>query len=170
MYECLELGYKESWAPMNWCFWSGVGEYSWQSLGLQWDQISRSKRISVLNILWKNWCWSWSSNILASWCKELTHWERPWCWERLKAREEGMTESEIVGWHHWLNGHEFEQVKGAGNGQGSLACYRSWSHKVSDMTEWLNWNEVGSKLEYFKNYQGDSNMEHMLGTRDHLLL
>ena len=42
---------------------------------------------SVLNIHWKNWCWSWSSNTLATWCEELTHWKRPWCWERLKAGE-----------------------------------------------------------------------------------
>ena len=38
---------------------------------------------SVLNIHWKGWCWSWNSNTLASWCKELTHWKRPWCWKRL---------------------------------------------------------------------------------------
>ena len=39
----------------------------------------------ILNIHWKNWCWSWNSNTLATWCKELTHWKRPWCWERMKA-------------------------------------------------------------------------------------
>ena len=42
---------------------------------------------SILNIHWKYWCWS--SNTLATWCEELTHWKRPWCWERLKAGEEG---------------------------------------------------------------------------------
>ena len=42
---------------------------------------------SVLNIHWKDWCWSWNSNTLATWCKELTHWKRPWCWERLEAGE-----------------------------------------------------------------------------------
>ena len=41
----------------------------------------------VLNIHWKNWCWSWISNTLATWCEELTHWKKPWCWERLKAGE-----------------------------------------------------------------------------------
>ena len=41
----------------------------------------------VLNIHWKDWCWSWSSNTLATWCEELTHWKRPWCCERLKAGE-----------------------------------------------------------------------------------
>ena len=55
--------------------------------------------------------------------------------------EKGTTEDEMVGWHHWLNGHEFEQVLGVGDGQGSLACCNSWGHKELDMTEWLNWTE-----------------------------
>ena len=53
-----------------------------------------------------------------------------------------MTKNEIVGWHHWLNGHEFEQVPGDGEGQGSLACFSPRSHKEWDMTEWLNNNLV----------------------------
>ena len=66
------------------------------------------KRKSGLNILWKNWCWSWNSNILATWCEELIHWKRPWCWERLKTEETGATEDEMVDWHHWCDGHMFE--------------------------------------------------------------
>ena len=62
----------------------GVGEDSWESLGWQGDPTSLSWRKSVLNIHWKDWCWSWNSNTLATWCEELTHWKRPWCWERLK--------------------------------------------------------------------------------------
>ena len=54
----------------------GVGEDTWESLGLQGDQTSQSERKSVLNIHWKDWCWSWNSNNLATWCKELTHWEK----------------------------------------------------------------------------------------------
>ena len=46
-------------------------------------------RKSVLNIHWKDWCWSWGSNTLATWCEEWTHWKRLWCWERLKAGGEG---------------------------------------------------------------------------------
>ena len=49
-----------------------------------------------------------------------------------------MTEDKIVGWHHRLNGHEFEQALGDGEGQGSLACFSPWSHKESDMTKLLN--------------------------------
>ena len=52
----------------------------------------------VLNIYWKDWCWSWNCNTLATWCKELTHWERPWCWERLKAGGEG----DNRGWDGWM--------------------------------------------------------------------
>ena len=55
-------------------------------------------RRSVLNIHWQDWCWSWNSNTLATWCKELTHWKRPWCWERLKARGE-VTSRE---WDSWI--------------------------------------------------------------------
>ena len=58
----------------------GAEENSWESLGLQGDQISQSKMKSTLNIHWKSWCWSWSSNILYIWCKEPTHQKRLWCW------------------------------------------------------------------------------------------
>ena len=63
----------------------GVGEDSWESLGLQGDPVSPSKRKSVLNIHWKDWCWGWNSSTLAAWCDKLTHLRRPWYWERLKA-------------------------------------------------------------------------------------
>ena len=67
----------------------GVGEDSWESLGLQGDPTCQSWRKSVLNIHWEDWCWSWNSNTLATWCKELTHWKRLWCWGKLKAGGEG---------------------------------------------------------------------------------
>ena len=75
----------------------GVGEDSWQSIGLQGDQTSPSWRKSILNIPWKDWCWSWISNTLPTWCKELTHKKRPRCWERLK---EG--EGDDRGWDGWM--------------------------------------------------------------------
>ena len=81
--------------------------------------------------------WGWSCNTLATWCKELTYWKRPWCWERLKAGGEGTTENEMVGWYHWLNGYEFEQALWVGDGQGSLA-YCSLRVTELDMTERLN--------------------------------
>ena len=76
----------------------GVEEDSWESLGLQGDPSSSSQRKSVLNIHWKDWGWSWNSNILASRCKKLTHWKRPWYWERLKAGGEG----DDGGWDGWV--------------------------------------------------------------------
>ena len=72
--------------------------------------------------------WSWSSNTLATWCEELTHWKRPWYWERLRAEEKEMTGEEMIGWYHWLNRHEFEQALGDGEGQGNLACCNPWGH------------------------------------------
>ena len=74
----------------------GVGEDSWGSLGLQ-DQTSQSQSKTVLNIHRKDWCRSWSSNTSATWCKELTHWKRPWCWEILKAEE-----GDDRGWDGWM--------------------------------------------------------------------
>ena len=65
--------------------------------------------------------------------------EKPWCWEKLKAGE-GLSE---VGWHHRLNGHEFEQAPGVGDGQGGLVSCSPWGHKQLDTTE-LNWTELTS--------------------------
>ena len=62
---------------------------SWESLGLKGDQISQSYRKSTLNIHRKDWCRSWNSSTLATWCEELIHWKRPWCWKRLKVGGEG---------------------------------------------------------------------------------
>ena len=58
-----------------------------------------------------------------------------------RQEEKGMTEEEMVGWHHWLDGHEFEQTPGVGDGQGSLAYCNPWGHKQSDMTQQLNWTD-----------------------------
>ena len=63
-------------------------------------------------------------------------------------QEKGITEDEMVEWHHWLNGHEFESALGVGDGQGSLACYSPWGHKESDMPKWLNWIDVNFTLTF----------------------
>ena len=67
----------------------GVGEDSWESLGLQGDPTSPFWRKSALGFLWKEWCQSWNSSTLATSCEELTHWKRLWCWEGLGAGGEG---------------------------------------------------------------------------------
>ena len=109
---------------------------------------------------WKDWCWIWSSNTLATWSEELSHWKRLWCWERLKVGGEGTTVDEMAGWHHWLNGHEFEQNQGDNEGQGSLMWFSPWGCKQLDMTEWLNNNfpygpTITSIHDYLKNHSFD---------------
>ena len=81
------------------------------------------------------------SNTLATSYEELTHWKRPWCWEDWGQEEKGMTEDEMAGWHHRLNGYEFEWTLGVGDGQGGLACCDSWGRRESDTTE-QNWTEL----------------------------
>ena len=98
--------YKEGWALKNWCFWFAVLEKTLES-PLDNKEI---KPINPKGNQWKNQCWSRSSNTLANWCEELTHWKRLWGWERLKAKGEGGNIRQHVGWHHWLNGHEFVQT------------------------------------------------------------
>ena len=96
---------------------------TWESLG-QGEQTSQSWRKSVLNIHWKDWCWSWSSNSLATWCEEQTHWKNPDAGKHLRQEVKGTTEDEMVAWHHWFSGHEFEQTPGDGEGQGRLPSAR----------------------------------------------
>ena len=78
--------------------WCWRREDSWESLGLRGDPPSPSWRRSVLSVHWKDWCWSWNSNTLATWCNELTHLKRLWCWESLKVGEEGGDR----GWDGWM--------------------------------------------------------------------
>ena len=76
----------------------GVGEDSWESLGLRGDPTSPFWRKSALGFLWKEWCWSWNSRTLTTSCEELTHWKRLWCWEGLGAGGEG----DDRGWDGWM--------------------------------------------------------------------
>ena len=155
-----ELDHKERRALKNWCFWTMVLEKTI-------ERPLDSKEIkSVLNIHWEDWCSSWSSNNLAIWCEELNHWKDPDGWERLKAggeeddrgwdgwiasptqwkdwrqKEKGMKECEMVGWHHRLDGHEFEQPPGVGYEQESLGHCSPWGWKEPVTTKWLNWTEL----------------------------
>ena len=120
----------------------GTGEDSWESLRLQGEPTSQSSRKSVLNIHWKDWCWSWNSHTLATWLKNWLIWKDPDAGKDWRQEEKGMTEDEMVGWHQWrLNGHEFEYTLGVGDVQGSLACCSTWGRKESDMAELLKWTE-----------------------------
>ena len=119
----------------------GVGEDSWESLELQGDLTSPFWRKSVLGFLWKDWCWSRNSSTLATSCEELTHWKRPWCWERLGAGGEG----DDRGWDGWMASLTWWTWVWVDSGSwwwtGGLACCGSWGHKELDTTERLNWTE-----------------------------
>ena len=125
----------EEFIPSN----CGAGEDSWESLGMQGDQTSQSKS--------KSWIFIGRTDTKAEapifWPPDAKSWlirKYPDTRKDWKQEEKRMTEDEIVGWHHWLNGHEFKQGLGDGEGQGSLVCYSPWGHKESDMTEQLNNN------------------------------
>ena len=126
----------------------GVGENSWEFLGLQGNPISQSYRRSVLNVHWINWCWSWNSNTLATWCEVLTHLKRPWCWERLKAWGEGDDRgwdgwmSSLTQWTWvWVNSRSWSwtRIPGVLWSMGSQRVGHNWA------TE-LNWTEPGGTV------------------------
>ena len=137
-----ELDHKEGWTLKNWCFWTVVLEKTLKSpldckeikpvhpKGNQpWIFTGRTDVEAEAPILWlpdvKNWLLGKDPDAGKDWRQE----------------EKGTTEDEIVGWHHWLNGHEFEQAPGVGDGQGSLVYCSPWGHSQSDTTEWLNWTD-----------------------------
>ena len=135
-----ELDYKESWALKNWCFWTVVLEKTLESpldckeiqlvhpKGDQsWVFIGRTDVKAETPILWPPHVKSWLI------------WKDPDARKDWGQEEKGTTEDEMVGWHHWLNGHEFEWTPGVGDGQGGLACYSPWGRKESDTTERLHW-------------------------------
>ena len=123
----------------------GVGEDSWESLGLQGDPTSPFWRRSALGVLERNDAKAETPVLLATSWEELTHWKRLWYWEGFRARGEGTTEDEMAGWHHWLDGCESQWTPGVGDGQGGLACCDSWGHKESDTTERLIWSDLSGK-------------------------
>ena len=149
-----ELDHKENWAPKNWCFWTVVLKKTLESpleckviqpvspKGNQsWIFIGRTDAEAETPILWpleaKNWL----------------IWKDPDAGKD-RRQEKGTTKGEMVGWHHQLNEHEFEQALGVGDGQGSLACWCPWGSKESDTTEQLNWTEL-NEWEDYSNYFGE---------------
>ena len=133
-----ELDHKESWVPKNWCFCTVVlekilerpldckeiqpvnpkGNQSWKVIGrtdveaeapILWSPDAKRRLIGKDSDAGKDW----------------------------RQKEKGTTEDEMFGWHHWLNGHDFEQAPGVDDGQGSLVCCSPWGCKESDVTEWL---------------------------------
>ena len=139
----LELDYKESWAPKNWCFWTVVLEKILES-PLDWKEI---KPVSPKG----NQSWIFirgtdaEAKIPIRWQPVAKNWtigEDPDAGKDWGQEEKGTTEDGMVGWYHQLDGHEFEQALGVGDEQGSLACCSPWGRKELDMTEQLNWAEL----------------------------
>ena len=94
-----QLNYKESWGLKNWCLWTVVLEKTTESpLDCKEIQPVHPKGDHFLSVHWKDWCWSWNSNTLAIWYKELTQWKITWCWERFKVGGEG----DDRGWDGWM--------------------------------------------------------------------
>ena len=135
-----ELDHKESWTLKNWCFWTVVLEKTLESpLGCKeiksvhpkgnqfWIFIGRMDAEAEIPILWppdvKNWLIRKDPDAGKDWRQE----------------EKRTTENEMVGWHHWLDGHEFEKALGVGDGQGSLVRCSPWGYKELDTSEQLNW-------------------------------
>ena len=139
-----ELDHKESWAPKNWCFWTVVLEKTLES-PLDCKEINPKRN--------QSWIFIGSTDTEAEapnfWPPDVKNWligkdhdsGKDWGQE-----EKGTTEDEMVGWLHWLDGHEFEQAPTIGDGQGSLVCGSPWVLKESDTTEQLHWM-------YFKVHQ-----------------
>ena len=107
-----------------------------------WDFFGRNDAKVETPILWpphaKSWLIGKDSDAGRDWGQE----------------EKGTTEDEMVGWHHWLDGREFEWTPGDGDGQGSLACCDSWGRKESDTTEGLNWTELNWMLMFIQFLHG----------------
>ena len=94
-----ELGYKESWAPKNWCFWTVVLEKTLESpLDIEEILPVNPKGNQSWLFIGRTDAEAETSNTLATWCEDLTHLERPWCWERLKAGGQG----DNRGWDGWM--------------------------------------------------------------------
>ena len=142
-----ELDYKESWAPKNWFFLTVVlektpkspldckeiqpvhseGDQPWVFFGRN-DAEAETPVLRPPHV--KSWLTGEDSNAGRDWGQE----------------EKGTTEDEMAGWHHWLDGCEFEWTLGVGDGQGGLACSNSWGRKESDTTEQLNWTELSFQV------------------------
>ena len=135
-----ELDHKEGWALKNWCFQTVVLEKTLES-PLDINEVNPKGRRPFP---WKDWCWSWSSNSLADAKSQLIG-EDPDAGKDWRQEDKVVTEDEMVGWHRWLNEHEFEPTTGDSEGQGSLVCYSPWGCKESQ-TKLTDWTTRGSYL------------------------
>jgi len=149
-YNKVSLDCEESWAPKNWRFWTVVLEktlespldckevHSVHSKGDQsWVFFGRTDAKAETLVLWPPHAKSWLIG------------KDPDAGRDWGQKEKGTTENEMAGWHHRLDGHEFEWSPGVEDGQGGLACCNSWGRKESDMTEQLNWTELNTSFTWY---------------------
>ena len=140
-----EMDHKESWVPKNWCFWTVVLEKTLESpldskeiqpVNLKgnkpWKFIGRTDAKAKSPILWPPDAKSWLTG------------EDPDAGKDCRQEEKGVTEDKMVGWHHQLSGHEFEQTAGDCEGQGGLACWGLWIHRIRHDWAMNNSNLVSS--------------------------
>jgi len=141
-----ELDHKESWAPKNWCLWTVELE---KTLWVPWTARRSNQSIlkeirpeySLEGLMLKLKLQNFGYLMRTTYSLETT---------LMLGKTEGRMrrgwQDEMVGWHHWLKGPEFEQALWVGDGQRSLACCSPWVHRESNMTEWLNWRSKNNKI------------------------
>ena len=134
-----ELNCKESWVLKNWCFWTVVLEKTLESpLDCKEIKPVHPKGNQSWVFIGRTDVETETPKSLTTWCEELTHWKRPWCWERLKVGEEG----DDRGWDGWmatLTQWTWVWVNSRSDGHRSLVYCSPWCHKELDTTELLNW-------------------------------
>ena len=136
-----KLDHKEGWALKNWCLWIMVLE---KTLEIPLD----CREIKPVNPKRNHpgiFIGGTDAKAPIFWPPDAKSWfvgKYPDAGKDWGQEEKGVTEDEVVGWHHWLNGHECEQTLGDGEGQGNLACYSPWGCTESDPTEWMNNNKM----------------------------
>ena len=131
-----ELDYKESWVLRNWCLWAVVLEKTLES-PLDCREIKYSLEGLMLKLQLQYFDpLIWRTDSL----------EKTLMLGKTEGRRGRGWQDEMVGWHHQLNEHEFQQAPRVGDGQGSLECCSPWGCKESDMSEWWNWTELNCLL------------------------